>query len=438
MPPSALPSQPMSRPLLLDGITIQLVGELLFEVGSTPQERWNAKELYREALEDFAYAVVFGVELGRVGSLSERNGAYPGQEVIGYDKGNLFDSKNVLPAAAGPAEGVLLEPRDRQAIAAELRLLRETFPPPGGVWVPYLRQEAATGLPDEPIPNETEDGGAQFLFPKKRETYFHDLELQQEISPELVTVLVTSLRTLLPNRRPDDFPEFVKRALLTHYGISCSYENSARAADFQRLPFETRSWVRYHAIQRATTPDSSSHVLSKVDSAKATVLSSALTVAFSRFRTGRRRLLYDQLVDLRKPYADHRKLLADIDFYSRPDNFNASMLSDACDKLDHALEGQPTMSAINTNHWPMSNFLLPPGLPLIEYADAAFHLFPEFGPAVTSTATATFIPSVRMIRNRQELIEVLSESLKRLESSLQGTAPAAEELWDEQLRSADN
>jgi hypothetical protein len=40
-------------------------------------------------------------------------------------------------------------------------------------------------------------------------------------------------------------------------------------------------------------------------------------------------------------------------------------------------------------------------------------------------------PDARLIRNGRELVEVLIESMNRLESLLQGVTPSAEELWDE-------
>jgi|SRR5208283_5137892 len=182
----------MSRPLLLDGITIQLVGELLFELGSELPDRHNAAQLYRIALEDFAFAVVFGSTLGRLGSLPARNGVYPGREVLAYDGRHLFTHE--LPDAESPVETVLMNSSDRNVIADDLCLLLDTFPTAEGLWGPYLRQEATAYLPSEPMLSSTPELGVKYVFPKKREGYFHDSSLQQVIPAQFVSALVTSLR----------------------------------------------------------------------------------------------------------------------------------------------------------------------------------------------------------------------------------------------------
>src|SRR6267154_3839192 len=206
----------MSRPLLLDGITIQLVGELLFDCGIDREERHRCHELYREALEEFAYAVVFGVSLGRAGSLPARNGVFPGNKVIEYDGSSLFKAENVLPAAAGPAESVLDNPSDREIIAADLRLLGDAFPPYGGNWIQYIRQEAMTYLPVEPRLSEKPRPGSKFLFRQDRVVYFHNLGLQKEIPSTFTQALVSSLVEQFPGRPSDDLSEFVERVLLSH------------------------------------------------------------------------------------------------------------------------------------------------------------------------------------------------------------------------------
>ncbi len=370
----------MGRPLLLDGITIQLVGELLFDCGIERQERRCCHELYREALEEFAYAVVFGISLGRVGSLPERNGAFPGKRVVDHDASTLFKAENVLPMAAEPAESVLDYPADQEAIAAELRLLQLAFSPSGGDWLPYIRQEAMTYLPDEPELSKNPQPGARFLFRKKRETYFYHSKLQQEIPPEFTNALVKYLVELLPGRPCDDLPEFVERVLLTHYGISHWYEKSARAADFVRLPFTTRSCVRVVSIQHASSKGDLWRVLRKVQAVKATVLSETLTLAFAQLRTRRRELLYEELNKLRTPFEEHRKRLADVDFYSRPANFDEVKVNNALDLLDKLSYGHPTTSATLTHHWAMSNYLLSKFSHAPVFPQSAYHIFPELEP----------------------------------------------------------
>jgi hypothetical protein len=380
----------MSRPLLVDGITLQLAGELLFEIGSDFEDRHRCWPLYKEALENVAYAVVFGSTLGRVGSLSERGGAWPGQTLIEHDNETLFKKENVLPLSAGPAEGVLEDEDDRRIIAAELSLLEKTFLPHGGAWVPFIQQEASNRLPDEPTADPEPGHGSRFLF-KKKEIYFRNASLQGGISTRLVDTLVASLQKQFPKRPDDDLREFIERVLLTHYGISCWYEKSVKAADFQRLPFITRSKVRDTAMQAQTDSTDYRRVLSRTDAIKVRVLSETLDLAFARCGGGKRLTLYAQLLELRNGFQDHRKLLADIDFHSLPKNFNKTKVDRACDSLNRLLDGRPTTWGIFTgSRWRMPNLLLRPTLGT-RYPKAAYDLFPELDSTKRERSKFTFL-----------------------------------------------
>ena len=236
------------RPMILDGITIQLAGELILGIGSDFSDR-NARVLYLEAIQEFAYAMLFADSLGRVD---------PSQGVTAFTQHNSLSSTTKKTGSSSAtccqrrqevADAILTHPVGRQLLERDLSLLdQRDF----DLWESYVQLEADTYLSTRPTPSETPRPGANYSFPKRREVYFNDIDLQRLAPRALVIPLAESLSARLAGRPTDDLEEFVERVILSHYGISCWYDSGAAAVGYVRFPYVTRSAVRDRAIaQRA-------------------------------------------------------------------------------------------------------------------------------------------------------------------------------------------
>lgn len=362
------------RPMILDGITIQLAGELIFGIGSDFNDRHNARVLYREAIEEFAYAMLFADSLGRVGSLAERNGFHPAQQLVEYDRKNGQLFRHVLPAAPGAADTILTHPVGRKLLERDLGLLGESD---FCCWEAYVQLEADTYLPARPTPSESPRPGANYSFPKRHEVYFDDVDLQRLVPRALVVPLAKSLSARLAGRPTDDLEEFVERVITTHYGISCWYDSGAAAVGYVRFPFVTRSVVRHRAAQRAKESQSNDDGRMRVTSFWA--ISNVLAEVLGGFRHTQRVDLYHQMLDARRDYKEHRECLNAIDYYSQSINYNRLELDAARSNLDRLLSGRPTRPAALTEEWEKTHYILAE-LNRLSYPRSLYDTFPELNP----------------------------------------------------------
>jgi hypothetical protein len=121
----------MARPLILDGITVQLAAELFFDAGTERNERARTKALYGNALCDLSFAVLFGDSLGTVGSLGTRSSpgsvknVSPGQLLINHDKEAVFRTK--FGATSGKVEDILRVESVRSALMEDLEAVSGDF-----------------------------------------------------------------------------------------------------------------------------------------------------------------------------------------------------------------------------------------------------------------------------------------------------------------------
>jgi hypothetical protein len=376
----------MSRPFILDGVTIQLAGELLFNLGTPRGDRERSYIVYRDALWDFGYAVLFGESLRWAGSLTKRNGDLPGQAVIDFDQGALF--KGAFPAGSGFSKDVLKDPSARGRIASELAALDEVFgkgQENSSIWESYIQLEATLNLPSDPVPAENPQPGARFDFSGGGVNYLNDATLQNAMSNDFVSALVSAFIGNYPRRKRDDLHEFVQRVLLTHYTISCWYDTSAYAADFIRIPFRTRSAVRSRAALSSFGIKPPAHEYNTAMALQIRLTSEALSRVFDKYRSPERRDIYYALYDSRKRYASHRECLAAVDFFLRAENYLEKELNDALSALEKLLHDERPQTLIYTDGGGTPYLLLQERA--VSYPECAYHIFPELQPMPKPSST---------------------------------------------------
>lgn len=72
----------MGLTVILEGLTVQRAGELIFDVGSKARDRASSRKSYMRALEDLAFALLFADKTGTTGQFALVGAEKPGELVI--------------------------------------------------------------------------------------------------------------------------------------------------------------------------------------------------------------------------------------------------------------------------------------------------------------------------------------------------------------------
>lgn len=266
----------MRATLLMDGITVQHAGELLFDTEATTSQRRACSQTYLRCLEDFAFAVIFG-QFSVTGNLPLVGNESPGAELC---KAFTEFQAPFEEAKTDPPDALLDAPLGRLVIADWLSALSRVRRSDFRYWVDYIRREADAYLwPADAHARAlltTSCSREQYRFGKQPE-YWFDAELEDCIEGQMFEVLVTAAASAHGHVSSDGVREFVRRSLLAHMLIFEWYERRIQGATATeprvRLPHVTRTTViqedtvayQLWRVQRLMMP----HILSSILGASA-------------------------------------------------------------------------------------------------------------------------------------------------------------------------
>ncbi len=208
---------------LLEGITIQQAGELIFDASVTRNLRRTCFYSYQRALGDFAFAYVLTDRFGVSGNLPNVGTEKPGMDLLGSCSGLVVDAEQ--QATFEPVE--LLDHRHpyyRRVIRENLGWLGESRNADKEAWRGWILREARSYLGK----HTSLWGGdpESYEFMKTPKPYFHDNGLQGFIPKGFYKPVAKEVFDLA---NPDHVPiraiyEFTKRSALTHVVIQQWYE----------------------------------------------------------------------------------------------------------------------------------------------------------------------------------------------------------------------
>jgi DNA-binding winged helix-turn-helix (wHTH) protein len=252
--------------LSIDGIILNAVGELIF--GSVEEETVRkCSGLYKSAIEDFAFAVVYGSHL--------RSKWLPGKDLPAAQLSKGDPDVRLLPE---PAEGViarlpdhlystdpvddkfgfgrvLLNDQGRERVSEYIRALAEAAKSPGSMAIcrQWIAREADLYLGNHPSLFKDSDDPGGFRFQKG---YYDEGFLQrvpellgEDVLERMVRMLPAGPQSGLRPVHADKFSrsalrQFVINNVLTHITVMYEYELSAEASHAHRLPFALRGAVK--------------------------------------------------------------------------------------------------------------------------------------------------------------------------------------------------
>jgi hypothetical protein len=230
--------------LVLDGITIQHVGDLVFESTETSNHRSECKETYRKCLEDVACAVLFADEIRITGNLpTYPGGRAPGQLVVEQlNKPSEFVKR--LPGdLSTPKEEILRASSYRQIVAIDIENLSSAIQSVPLLWTHLGIREAEIHFgPDDSLRRENLDAG-EYIYAANH--YWSDSKLESLVPESFVKALewcITRTPTgAVASKKAIDI--FLRRMALTHIGTFWMINEACRILKIPssfRMPHATR------------------------------------------------------------------------------------------------------------------------------------------------------------------------------------------------------
>jgi hypothetical protein len=306
--------------VVLDGITVQHAGELLFDCGDSSQRRLS-RHTYIRCLEDFTFAILMGEGFALAGTLPKVGTEHPGaillEEIKSFDDKLRYDlgySSQFTPL------DILSHPEYREKIYNGLLCTHQSYnrgKQNKRFWMDFLRREISSymgkheSLCDSRIPTE------QIIFAHET-PYLQDSFLQSSIKresflDELSSLLHTELKLSNANVREEALTEFITRVILSHITRFWWYESIRNGSGFKNnlgLPYVIRSLVRQMELKEQGLPGS---VKRKTQHFKTIVTRLALADVILSAPVQRHEII-DHLMHLRctEFYEDIRKLWTDL------------------------------------------------------------------------------------------------------------------------------
>lgn len=214
----------------LEGITIQQVGELIFEMGSTAALRHRNRETYLSALEDFSFAFLFGGQIAVSRRLPKVGEEEPGSTLL-----SELPARAVLDVSARqgtPSASEMLSRRiQRERLGACLSRVGLAVTRDRPYWYHYILREAASYLGEHPSLSHPDLPDHEYEFAKKSQGdavvdyHMKDVDAEGWIDSKAVGLLA---RTISREGAAGEATEkalraFVKRSILTHVQIFIWY-----------------------------------------------------------------------------------------------------------------------------------------------------------------------------------------------------------------------
>ncbi len=234
--------------ILVDGITMQHCGELLFDSALTVSNRTTNHEVYERSLEDLTFALVYGSQVSVSGSVPEigpeGHREAPGKVLI-KELGNRFiavEGKDVMRPEDYIKAGIV-----RIELEKDIGCVDNAIYQSQEFWRAWITREVPINLGDDDSLKDENISPKQLRYDKSLE-YIYDPDLQRGISEETINTLLgwISSDPRTKNKSSLALREFVCRNLVTHLAINRWYEYAATTGQWPagfRLPYGTRSAI---------------------------------------------------------------------------------------------------------------------------------------------------------------------------------------------------
>lgn len=264
---------------ILEGITVQHAGELIFNTGSTVAERRTSRLVYLYALEDFAFAYVFGGEIAVSKNLPKVGDDTPGRHLLSELPERLIIDVDTKVLKFSPRD-MLARQIDKDILIRSIAELHKIVPKDLDVWRQFIIREARSYLGDNPTLRSADISPDDYVFAKRshegREEDYHmkDRSVEDQLNKSVVKTLVDAIITAgaQANAERNALSEFVRRTILTHLQIYLWYRRAATAAtkiaDRLRIPYPTRASLEtfsseYQRVRKNILPNALRFVLTK-------------------------------------------------------------------------------------------------------------------------------------------------------------------------------
>jgi hypothetical protein len=295
-----------SLTIVLDGITVQHAGELLFDSAITSQQRSECRETYIRCLEDFAFAVLFGSGFALSGALAQVGQESPGL-LLTRTFTELFHRLD-RPGQLKPHDLIKI-PAFRTKLASDLECLDEALDRGRVYWEHWMIREAKSYLGNHESLFDANTPPDQFIFGIDP-PYLIDRTLQDKIPKRFIDNLANVILSKQKPPHPVDaaLREFVARNALTLMTIDWWYEkllDKTFGQEGVRVPHIIRSLVRMTQLE---------HTDHELRDARTAVTRLALADALSFPVVSTRGDLLSHIQSLRDqwPYPQIRTLFIDL------------------------------------------------------------------------------------------------------------------------------
>jgi hypothetical protein len=200
----------------LDGVTFQPVGELVFECGTTADQRRECKFTYRECLRYVALAVLLGDRIG-----VPKDMPVVGRDHPGKDLANLFGKSFVLPIGGTCPQNwanlLMRAPAFEERVVSWLKLLDEALTFKRSSWEDLIVREVLADYlsTDKSLAShQVEPSDLKIRAPH----YLGHLSIQQAIPVSFVVKLRERLKAKFRRLNVTDanIDEFISRMAVTH------------------------------------------------------------------------------------------------------------------------------------------------------------------------------------------------------------------------------
>ena len=261
----------MSRAtVVLEGITVQHAGELIFEIGSTRLNRQDCRDIYLTALEDFAFAYLFGEQIAVSRKLPKVGNDEPGMQLLNDLPPETILDVEITQSGVGPRE-MLEKHQHRERLFDCINALPEIVSRDRVLWSQFIGREARAYLGNHSSLQDPALSPHDYVFAKKNQGgtlidyHMKDSVAESLIDPWVIQVLVDAIKGSSPNNSPVDnaLRVFVTRTILTHIQIFIWYRFAAqltkRVTNVLRVLYPTRSHFEtclrdYQRVRRSLIP----------------------------------------------------------------------------------------------------------------------------------------------------------------------------------------
>jgi hypothetical protein len=291
---------------VLDGITLQHVGELLFNTSITTDYRKKCFHTYLQCIEDFSFSIFYGDSFGHTGSFTPLIDQEPAELLC-----NSFISvfQNLSFVKNRTQDELLFDINIREMLAIDFANIFIAINRQREYWEHWMIRETQAYFGCHPSVFKANLDPELYKFDRKPE-YYLDRELQDSIDPKAINFLTNFLIKSIPNKKvkKDAIIEFIKRNILTHQLTFYWMENLVNEHLKEHLihiPHITRNLIQIVQINNSSSP----YIQFIKDILTKHVLNDALN-----YSDNRRENLINRLLVLRdcKPYPDLRKMFSEL------------------------------------------------------------------------------------------------------------------------------